>query len=286
MNNYTPTWMRILKHVIIWFILIFALFPIVWSLSASFNPANTIVGQPLIPDEVTLSHYVELFTSDIHPFTKWMLNSVGISLVTAFFSVALTTLAAYPFSRMKFRFRRNGLFTFLLVQLFPQMLMMVAIFIIFLHVGRSFPSIGINTRPAVVITYLGGAIGINTWLVKGYMDTIPRSIEDAAYIDGASHFQIFYKIIVPLCRPILTVVFMIQFIHSYSEYVLARVLLNSTERFTLAVGLHMFVQDQYGARWGVFSAAAILGAIPVIILFMLVQDHIVTGFLGGGGIKG
>ena len=286
MSNYTPTWMRILKHVIIWAIIAFALFPILWSLSASFNPSNTIVGQPLIPDDVTLDHYIELFTSDLHPVYLWMLNSVGISLVTAVFSVSLTTLAAYPFSRFKFRFRRNGLFTFLLVQLFPQMLMMVAIFIIFLNVGRSFPGIGINTRPAVVITYLGGAIGVNTWLVKGYMDTIPRSIEDAAYIDGASHFQIFYKIIVPLCRPIISVIFVIQFIHSYSEYVLARVLLNSTERFTLAVGLHMFVQDQYGARWGVFSAAAILGAIPIIILFMLVQDHIVTGFLGGGGIKG
>lgn len=286
MNNYTPTWMRILKHVIIWMIIIFALFPIVWSLSASFNPSNTLVGQPLIPEDVTLEHYRELFTSDIHPFTSWMINSVVISLLTAFFSVSLTTLAAYPFSRFKFRFRRNGLFTFLLVQLFPQMLMMVAIFIIFLHVGRSFPGIGINTRPAVVITYLGGAIGVNTWLVKGYMDTIPRSVEDAAYIDGASHFQIFYRIIVPLCRPILAVLFVIQFIHSYSEYVLARVLLNTTERFTLAVGLHMFVQDQYGARWGVFSAAAILGAVPIIVLFMLVQDQIVTGFLGGGGVKG
>ncbi len=286
MNKYTPTWMRVLKHVIIWIVIAFCLFPILWALSASFNPANTLVGQPLIPEEISLTNYETLFTSQQHPFTTWLFNSIKIALIASVSSVALTTLAAYPFSRFNFWGRRNGLFMILLVQVFPQMLAMVAIYLLFLNIQNVFPAIGINTHPAVIITYMGGAIGVNTWLMKGYMDTIPRSIEDAAYIDGASGFQIFYQIILPLSKPILGVIFVIQFIASYSEYVLARVLLNSTERLTLAVGLHLFVAEDYGGRWGVFSAAAILGAVPIIILFLLVQDHIVTGFLSGGGVKG
>ncbi len=286
MNNYTPTWMKILKHAVIWLTIVFCMFPILWALSASFNPANTLVGQPLIPEEISFSNYETLFTSQQHPFATWLFNSVKIALIASFGSVALTTLAAYPFSRFNFWGRRNGLFMILLVQVFPQMLAMVALYLLFLNVQTIFPAIGINTHPAVIITYMGGAIGVNTWLMKGYMDTIPRSIEDAAFIDGASGFQIFYRIILPLSKPILGVLFVIQFIASYSEYVLARVLLNSTDRLTLAVGLHLFVAEDYGGRWGVFSAAAMLGAIPIIILFMLVQDHIVTGFLSGGGVKG
>ncbi len=121
--------------------------------------------------------------------------------------------------------------------------------------------------------------------MKGYMDTIPRSLEEAAYIDGAGKFQAFRLIIAPLIRPMLVVIFILQFIATYSEYILARIILGSSSQYTLAVGLHLFISDQYGARWGTFSAAAIIGAIPIIVLFMLVQDHIISG-LTGGAVKG
>ncbi len=122
-------------------------------------------------------------------------------------AVTLTTLAAYPFSRFRFKFRRKGLFAILLVQVFPQMLAMVAIYLLFLNIQRYFPAIGLNTHPAIILIYLGGAIGVNTWLMKGYMDTIPRSLEEAAYIDGAGKFQAFRLIIAPLIRPMLVVIF-------------------------------------------------------------------------------
>lgn len=275
----------LVKHLIVWLAIIFAMFPVAWTLSASINPANTLVGQTIVPPEITFEHYQELATSTQHPFLLWLWNSIKISLITSVIAVTLTTLAAYPFSRFSFKFRRKGLFTILLVQVFPQMLAMVAIYLLFLNIQRYFPAIGLNTHPALILIYLGGAIGVNTWLMKGYMDTIPRSLEEAAYIDGAGKFQAFRLIIAPLIKPMLVVIFILQFIATYSEYILARVILGSSSKYTLAVGLHLFISDQYGARWGTFSAAAIIGAIPIIVLFMLVQDHIISG-LTGGAVKG
>ncbi|MEJ6952618.1 maltose ABC transporter permease MalG [Natronospora cellulosivora (SeqCode)] len=275
----------ILKHIIILLAIAFTFFPIIWVISASFNPSNTLVGQSLIPREISFSHYREMFTSTQHPFMRWLWNSLKISLITSVLAVSLTTLAAYPFSRFRFKYRQKGLFIILLVQVFPQMLAMVAIYLLFLNLQRYFPSMGLNTHLALIITYLGGAVGINTWLMKGYMDTIPRSLEEAAYIDGASKFQAFTVIILPLIRPMLVVIFILQFIASYSEYMMARILLGSSSQYTLAVGLHLFITDQYGARWGVFSASAIVGAIPIILIFLLLQDQIVSG-LTGGAVKG
>jgi ABC-type maltose transport system permease subunit len=276
---------KIIKHLIIWVVIAFALFPILWTLSASFNPTNSLVGQGLIPDNISLENYKYLFNNESHPIMIWMWNSIKISLITAFFSVAMTALAAYPFSRFNFWGRRKGLFVILLVQIFPQMLAMVSIYLLFLKIQNYIPAIGLNTQTAVILTYLGGSIGVNTWLMKGYLDTIPRSLEEAAYIDGATKFQAFIRIILPLARPILAVLFVLQFIRTYSEYILASILLNTTEKFTLAVGLHFFISDMYAKRWGIFAAAALLGAIPIVALFMMVQKYIIHG-LTGGAVKG
>lgn len=279
MNKYILK--RGLKHFIIWIFILFALFPIIWALSAALNPANTLMGQKLVPDSASLKNFIKLFNDKQHPFHIWIWNSVKISLIVSLITVALTALAAYPFSRFRFKGRRQGLFIILLVQVFPQMLAMVAIYLLFLNIQDYVPVLSINTHLAVIVIYLGGAVGINTWLIKGYFDTIPRSLEEAAQIDGANRFQAFYKIILPLAKPILAALFVIQFINTYNEYVLASIMLNSSEKFTLAVGLHMFISENYGQRWGVFSAAALLGAIPITLLFLMVQDYLVTGLTGG-----
>lgn len=273
------------RHVVIWLFIIFALGPIVWIISASFDPSNTIVGQQLIPKHPSLANYRALFTTPEHPFPLWMWNTVKISLTTAFFVVALTSLAAYAFSRFRFRGRRSGLFAILLIQMFPQMLAMVAIYLLLLRIGDYVPALGLNSHLGLILVYLGGAMGVNVWLMKGYFDTIPTSLEEAAIIDGATPFQAFTKIMLPLARPILAVVFFLQFMGTYSEYVLARVLLSSTDKLTLAVGLQTFIGDQYAKRWGIFSAAALLGAIPMIVLFMVLQQQLVSG-LTRGGVKG
>ena len=276
---------KLLKHLIIWIVIAFALFPLVWTLSAALNPANTLINQELIPQNANFENFRYLFNNEQHPFPIWLWNSVKISFITATIAVSMTALAAYPFSRFKFRGRRKGLFVILLIQIFPQMLAMVAIYLLFLNIQEVLPAFGLNTHPAIITIYLGGAIGVNTWLMKGYLDTIPTSLEEAAYIDGASKFQAFYKIILPLARPILAVLFVLQFIATYSEYILASIILNSNEKYTLAVGLHLFISDMYANRWGVFSAAALLGAIPIVVLFMLVQKYIVHGLIGGA-VKG
>jgi len=276
---------KLLKHLVIWIVIAFALFPLVWTLSAALNPANTLINQQLIPPNASLENFDYLFSNEQHPFPIWLWNSVKISFITATIAVSMTALAAYPFSRFKFRGRRNGLFVILLIQIFPQMLAMVAIYLLFLNIQEVLPAFGLNTHPAIITIYLGGAIGVNTWLMKGYLDTIPTSLEEAAYIDGASRFQAFYRIILPLARPILAVLFVLQFIATYSEYILASIILNSNEKYTLAVGLHLFISDMYANRWGVFSAAALLGALPIVILFMMVQKYIVHGLIGGA-VKG
>ena len=276
---------KLLKHLIIWIVIIFALFPLFWTLSAALNPANTLINQKLIPTNANFDNFKYLFNNEQHPFLIWLWNSVKISFITATIAVSMTALAAYPFSRFKFRGRRKGLFVILLIQIFPQMLAMVAIYLLFLNIQEVLPAFGLNTHPAIITIYLGGAIGVNTWLMKGYLDTIPTSLEEAAYIDGASKFQAFYKIILPLARPILAVLFVLQFIATYSEYILASIILNSNEKYSLAVGLHLFISDMYANRWGVFSAAALIGAIPIVVLFMLVQKYIVHGLIGGA-VKG
>ena len=254
-------------------------------LSASFNPANTLVGQKLIPTSPSLDNYRELFTSKQHPVALWIRNSVVISIITSALVVSMTALAAYAFSRFRFKGRRTGLFFSLLVQVFPQMLAAVAIYLLVLNIGKLVPALGINTHAGLIMVYLGGAMGVNAWLMKGYFDTIPNSLEESAMMDGATPFQAFWMIILPLARPILAVIFLLQFIGTYSEFILASILITSSEKYTLAVGLQMFIQDQYASRWGVFSAASVLGALPIVVLFLLLQKYLVSG-LTAGAVKG
>lgn len=273
------------RHAVLLIFVVFALFPILWVISASFNPSNTLVGQSLIPKNASLANYREIFTSEQYPIALWIKNSIVIGLITSALVVAMTSLAAYAFSRFRFKGRREGLFASLLVQVFPQMLAAVSIYLLVLSIGKIIPALGINTHAGLIMVYLGGAMGVNAWLMKGYFDTIPTSLEESAMIDGASPFQAYYMIILPLARPILAVIFLLQFIGTYSEFILASVLISSSEKYTLAVGLQLFIHDQYASRWGVFSAASVLGALPIVILFMFLQKYLVSG-LTSGAVKG
>lgn len=272
---------NLIRHFIVWIFIAFCLFPILWILSASLDPANTIVGQRLIPRNMSLANYRYLFDNPHHPFPHWLFNSFLIATITSFLSVGITSLAAYAFSRFRFTGRRQGLFAILLVQIFPQMLAMVAIYLLILELGRYLPALGLNTHPGLILVYLGGAMGINTWLMKGYLDSIPRSLEESAYIDGASPFITYIRIILPLALPIIAVIFLLTFIATYSEFLLARVLLSSTNRFTLPVGMYFFIAEQFGQRWGTFSAASLIGAIPIVVVFLFCQKYIISGLTRG-----
>lgn len=269
------------RHGVLIALVIFSVFPVLWVASASFNATNNMQVQQLIPPQPTLSHYRELFTSDRWQFTRWLLNSLKITLITSTFTVFLAALGAYSFSRFRFKGRRVGLLSLLLIQMFPQMLAMVAIFLLLLTLGEFFPWAGLNTHTGLILVYLGGAMGFNTWLMKGYFDTIPRSLEESAKVDGATPFQAFTRIILPLARPILATIFVLSFISVYSELILASILLRDTSQFTLAVGMRLMIADQYGRRWGLFAAGAIVAMIPFLIVFIISQRSLVSGLTRG-----
>ena len=276
---------QIFRLVIALIAISFAIFPVIWIISASLNPANTLANQQLIPRNMSLQNFTDLLNDPIHPFLLWMWNSIKVSSISAILAVSITAFNAYAFSRFRFKGRHSLLLTILLVQVFPNMLSMVALFLLLQQIGTYIPWLGLNSHGGLILVYLGGALGINTWLMKGFFDSIPRDLDESAKIDGASQWQIFCKIIFPLVRPILAVVTVLTFISSYSDVVLARVILQSNEQFTLGVGLWLFISGQYTEKWGLFAAGALMGAFPIIVLYLLMQDHIVGG-LTQGAIKG
>jgi arabinogalactan oligomer/maltooligosaccharide transport system permease protein len=197
----------------------------------------------------------------------------------------LTAMAAYAFSRFRFTGRRIGLMSLLAVQVFPQFLAFVALFQMLRQMGEVFPAMGLDTHLGLMLVYLGGAIGVNTFLIKGFMDSVPTSLDESARVDGASPSTIFWRIIMPLIRPALAVIFIIQFVTIFGEFVLARTLLNSVENLTYAVGLQTFTLADFASKWGQLAAGAMIGAIPIVVTFLIFQRAIVSG-LTQGAVKG
>lgn len=263
----------------------YALFPIVYVIGTSLNPSGSLQSSQIFPDNPTLDNYRKLLTSEQNPFMKWMFNSLLLSTMTALVTVALCAVAAYSFSRFRFRSRKRLLQGLLLSQVFPNVLAMVALYLILQQIGRYYPAFGLNTLGGLFLIYLGGAIGFNTWLMKGFFDTVPRDLDESAMLDGASGWQTFTQIILPLVRPVLAVIFMLSFIGTYGDYLLAKVMLSNTEKYTVAVGLSLFIGQQFGQRWGEFAAGAVIAAIPTLILFYISQSQL-QGGLTSGAIKG
>ena len=269
------------RHVIGIVVILFAAFPLVYVLSASLNPTGTLVGSNQLFRAVDFSNYVELFQRPQQPFLAWFLNSMFIGLTAAAGTVFLGALAAYAFSRMRFTGRRIGLLSLLLVQMFPQLLGVVAIFLLLSAIGDIFPAIGLGSQVGLILVYLGGALGVNTYLMYGFFNTVPISIDEAAKIDGASHAQIFFGIILRLVAPILAVVGLLSFVASTSEFVVASVVLQQPSTQTLAVGLYQFVTQETSKNWTLFAAGAVISAIPVMALFLFLQRFIIGGLTAG-----
>jgi arabinogalactan oligomer / maltooligosaccharide transport system permease protein len=266
-------------------LIIFSVFPILWMFSASLNPTGSLATQKLIPANPGFGNYEILLTSGQFPFWTWFGNSLKISIITSVLSLAITTVAAYAFSRFRFRGRQTMLKAILLIQVFPGLLALVAIFLMISQMGDVLPFLDLDNHTSLILVYLGGAMGINIWLMKGYLDTVPREIDESAMVEGATDWQIFTRLILPLLRPILIVIAIINYIATYGEFILARVLLRSNETYTLMVGLQIFAGAQFNQRWGVFAAGALLGALPIMIIYLALQDQIVGG-LTQGAVKG
>ena len=269
------------RHLVGVAVVIFAAFPLLYVLSSSLNPNGTLVGSNDLFATVDFSNYVSLFQRPQQPYAAWFANTLLIGGISAIGTVFLGALAAYAFSRMRFMGRRVGLLTLLLVQMFPQLLAVVAIFLLLNGISDIFPAIGLDTQIGLILVYLGGALGVNTYLMYGFFNTVPSSIDEAAKIDGAGHARIFFTIILRLVAPILAVVGLLSFIGSTSEFVIASVVLTDPSRQTLAVGLFQFVSDETSKNWSLFAAGAVMAAIPVMALFLFLQKYIVSGLTAG-----
>lgn len=271
------------RHLVGVAAVVFSLFPIVFVVSAAFNPVGTLSSTTLVPENAGFGNFSDLFSKT--SFGHWYLNSILIAGLSAAAGMFLSLLAAYAFSRMRFSGRRVGLLALLLIQMFPQFLAVVAIYIMFSNIGDYYPGVGLNTQIGLLILYLGGALGVNTWLMKGFLDTVPKELDESAVMDGASHAQAFFKIILPLVTPILAVTALLGFIATINEVLLASVFLTSPDTKTLAVGLYGLLQGQRNANFGMFAAGSLLTAIPTVVLFQILQRYIVSG-LTAGAVKG
>jgi arabinogalactan oligomer/maltooligosaccharide transport system permease protein len=300
MSNLTQTYNRLrgsqkfqkkfsvaIRLIVAVLLIAFAVFPVIWLISASFDNSNSLATQNLIPVQAGIKNYQRLFNQDPQfrfgdlSYWTWLWNSVKVSTITTFLSISLTTLAAYAFSRLRFKGRVTILKTILLVQVFPNLLAMVAIYVIIFQFGEIIPMLGLNTHAGLIMVYLGGSMGMNIWLMKGFLDTIPRAIDESGMMDGASNFQIFWTLLLPLLRPILVVIAILSFIGTYGEFMLARILLTDVSKYTLMVGLQIFTSGMFDQKWGVFAAGALIGALPIMIIYLSLQDQIAGGLTLG-----
>jgi arabinogalactan oligomer/maltooligosaccharide transport system permease protein len=282
------------RHLVALAAVAIALFPILYILSASINRDPSLTGSTIVPTHVTFDNFRHLIVgskatseqifASVH-YLRWYANWLIVAFATAIFTVLLGALAAYAFSRFRFRGRRMGMLFLLLVQMFPQLLAEVAIYLIVKGLGDAFPVVGLNTLTGLILVYLGGALGVNTWLLKGFFDTIPGELDESARVDGATPSQIFWGVILPLATPVLIVVGMFSFIATINEFAIASALLQTQSHFTLPLGLRGFIDQQYAEHWGPFAAGVLLAAIPASVIFFFLQRYIVAG-LSAGAVKG
>jgi maltose/maltodextrin transport system permease protein len=289
---------KILAHAFLIGVVALVIVPFIMVVSASLRPGHFAPNQ-LIPDQISFEHwrfvlglpYEEIadpatgetrIVQAAVPPLRWLWNSMKVSLIASFGILLLSGTAAYAFARMKFTGKEPILKVLLILQMFPLVLALVAFYVILDFLGDWFPAFGLNTHPGLILIYLGG-ISLFIWMIKGYFETIPASMEESASIDGASLFKTFILILLPISAPIFAVVFILSFIGYMSEYPVASVVLQTSEKWTLAVGAHSFLYEQE-KLWGRFAALAVLSGVPITLLFLACQRLIVSG-LSAGGVK-
>jgi maltose/maltodextrin transport system permease protein len=286
-------WRNFLAHFVILSLIAITLFPLLAVVSISLRPGNFSTGS-LIPTDISLEHWKLALgfayqapdgslVQPPFPVLRWLWNSVKIAGISAFLIVAISTTAAYAFARLKFGFKKTILSSMLVLQMFPAVLALIAIYAIFETIGNYVPWLGIETHGGLILAYLGG-IATHVWTIRGYFETIPTEIEECAKVDGATHWQAFRHVLLPMAVPILMVVFVLAFIGTIIEYPVASILLREENNLTLAVGSKYYLYDQK-YLWGDFAAAAVLSGLPITLVFLAAQRWIVSG-LTSGGVKG
>ena len=279
-------------HLILVLATLLTLYPVFWVFSIAFSgkqslaiadlPANPSAIDRLRavipwPEKVSASNFVSVMTDQ--PFARWILNSALVAIFTTVLGVFLACTAAYAFSRFKFPGRRPGMMAFLVSQMFPGTLMLIPLYIIIVQI------LGLgSSRIGLIIVYATTSIPFSVWMLKGYFDTIPKELEEAAVIEGASAGKIFWRIVLPLAKPAVAITALFSFMTSWNEFILAATFMDKENMYTAPVGLRFFVGG-FSQQWGYFAAGSIIVSIPVVLLFLYLQKYLVSG-LTAGGVKG
>jgi len=269
----------VVMYAVIAVMFVIILYPLLWAFGMSLNPSSNLFGASIIPENWSFVHYEWLFTNPRSNYLTWYKNTLIVSLSVASLGTLLVSFTAYAFSRYRFRGRTYGLYAFLLLQMFPVLMAMVALYILLNTIGLLDSLIGL------IIIYIGGNIPMNAFLVKGYFDTLPKELDESAKMDGAGHFRIFFQILLPLAKPILAVVALFNFMNPFMDFILPRIILRSPENYTLALGLFNFVNDQFSNNFTRFAAGAILIAVPIATVYLFLQKYLISG-LSAGATKG
>jgi len=273
----------ILSHAVLVLASAAAIYPVLWVLKMALSPGQSFDSSPSpIPEAISFEHFIAV-TSHSDSAGTWLFghqlfNSLLVALTTTGVGMVLSCTAAYAFSRRRFPGREAGLTAFLLTQIFPGVVMMIPLYILLDSAGL------LDSLVGLVLVYSTTSVPFCTWMLKGYFDTIPRDLEEAAIMDGASAWTTFWKVILPLARPALAVTALFSFMTAWNEFILAATLMNDESMFTLPVALQRYV-GEYQTDWGSFAAGALLVSIPVMLLFYALQKHLVGG-LTAGAVKG
>ena len=269
------------RYLIAAVLIVFAFTPVVWVISASINPAGSLMSIEIIPRNPSLENYTGMFQNNYYPFTTWLWNSFKISSISTILIVLSTALAAYALSRFRFAGRQHLMHGILLVNIFPRTLSIIALYAVIQQLGNRVPILGLDSHASLILIYLSGALSINVFLMKGYLDSIPMEIDESALVDGAAHWQIFRYITLPLATPIIVTIGVLTFMAIYGDFILPRVVLQSSEQLTIMVGLYFFQSADYAQNWGIFTAGAVVAALPLLIAYLLLQRYIISGLTAG-----
>ena len=278
MNQSRSLLTKIAAYAVLVVFAFIAIYPVTRILTISLRPGNQLLSRSLavIPEGASLDNYQTLLFET--PFVRWLVNSILVALVVTATGVALASTAGYALSRYRFAGRGAALSGILVTQMFPATMLLLPLYIMLIKLGL------LNSYLGIIVIYTATALPFCVWQMKGYYDTIPASLEEAARIDGATRWQTFYKVILPLAAPALVITALFSFMTAWNEYVVAAVVLQDTELFTLPVGLKLF-QSQMNTQWGLYAAGSLIVSVPVIVLFLVLSRYLISG-LTLGAVKG
>ncbi|MEY8292849.1 sugar ABC transporter permease [Carnobacteriaceae bacterium 52-44] len=270
-------WTQFFTYAYLLFMVIIIIYPLLITVTSAFKSGNLISFDLSFEGEFTLNNFRRLFNETL--YGTWYINTLIVAITAMIIQVTIITLAGYAYSRYRFIGRKTSLKFFIVVQMVPTIAALTAFYVMALLVG------GLDTHGFLIFLYVGGAIPMNTWLMKGYFDTVPIDLDESAKLDGAGHLRTFAQIVLPLMRPMIAVQALWAFMTPFGEFMLARFILRSPEKYTVAIGLQQFINNPRQQRVALFAAGAILIAVPISILFFYLQKNFVSG-LTSGGTKG